>query len=191
MSFYKYARNEFRKPGNKMKKVWRQRLKKWRKEDRIKRVENPTRISKARALGYKAKSGVIVVRGRIRRGGRKRRKISKGRRPKRNAQRKYTPKKNRMQIMEERVSRKYPNMVVLNSYPVAKDGNYKWFEHILVDPENPAVKNDKEYAKIIDERGRAHRGKTSAGRKARGLRNKGKGAEKVRPSVRSNKRQAN
>ncbi len=191
MSFYKYVREQFRNPVPEMDQIWRQRLKKWRKQNRMKRIENPTRLSKARSLGYKAKPGVVLVRGRIRRGGRKRRKIGKGRRPKRAGRNKFTPKKNLMQIMEERVSRKYPNLVVLNSYPVAKDGQYKWFEHILLDPEHPAVSNDKEYSKIIDQRGRSHRGKTSAGKKSRGMRNKGKGAEKARPSNRANKRQAN
>lgn len=36
-------------------------------------------------------------------------------------------------------------------------------------------------------RGRAYRGKTSAGKRGRGLYNKGKGAEKLRPSLAANK----
>lgn len=191
MSFYKYAREQFRAPGEEMDSIWRQRLKKWRKQDRMKKVEHPTRIAKARSLGYKAKPGVIVVRGRIGRGGRKRRRISRGRRPKRAGMNKFTPKKNHKQIMEERVSRKYPNMIVLNSYPVAKDAKHKWFEHILIDPAHPAVKKDENYSEVVDQRGRAFRGKTSAGRSVRGLKNKGKGAEKARPSNRANNRQAN
>ncbi len=43
---------------------------------------------------------------------------------------------------------------------------------------------------IAKKKGRAFRGLTSAGRKSRGLRRKGKGAEKVRPSLRANKRLA-
>ncbi|MBT92991.1 MAG: 50S ribosomal protein L15e, partial [Euryarchaeota archaeon] len=35
--------------------------------------------------------------------------------------------------------------------------------------------------------GRAYRGKTSAGKRGRGLMNKGKGAEKLRPSLKANK----
>ena len=35
------------------------------------------------------------------------------------------------------------------------------------------------------ERGRAERGKTSAGQKGRGMRRKGRGTEKNRPSLRS------
>ena len=40
------------------------------------------------------------------------------------------------------------------------------------------------------ERNRVLRGKTSAGQKSRGLRNKGKGAEKIRPSRRANLRRS-
>ena len=36
-------------------------------------------------------------------------------------------------------------------------------------------------------KGRAERGKTSAGKRGRGLHNKGKGAEKLRPSLKANK----
>ena len=38
----------------------------------------------------------------------------------------------------------------------------------------------------MSHRGRAYRGKTSAGKRGRGLFNKGKGAEKLRPSLKAN-----
>ena len=41
---------------------------------------------------------------------------------------------------------------------------------------------------IAHQRGRAFRGLTSAGRKMRGLLNKGRGAEKLRPSIRAHNR---
>lgn len=193
MTFYKYARQQWRDRdrNEQMRQIWRQRLKEWRQQDRIERIERPTRLSKARSLGYKAKPGIILVRGRIRRGGRKRRSIKAGRRPKRAGRLKFTPKKSLMQIMEERVARKYPNLEVLNSYPVAKDGHHKWFEHILIDPDHPAIEQDDDYADVAKQRGRAYRGKTGAGRKMRGLRNRGKGAEKARPSNRANDRRSN
>ena len=37
---------------------------------------------------------------------------------------------------------------------------------------------------MIHHRGRAYRGKTGTGKRGRGLHNKGKGAEKLRPSLR-------
>ena len=85
-------------------------------------------------------------------------------------------------IAETRVARKYVNCEVLNSYYVTKDGQNYWYEVILVDRSHPAVKKDKTTSWISDKKGRVFRGQTSAGRKARGLRNKGKGAEKMRPS---------
>ncbi|MDY6778307.1 MAG: 50S ribosomal protein L15e [Candidatus Nanohaloarchaea archaeon] len=193
MTFYKYARQQWRDrdQDETLRKIWQQRLKEWRDEPRIKRIDNPTRLAKARSLGYKAKPGYVLIRGRIRRGGRKRRKIKAGRRPKRAGHVKFTPRKSLQQIMEERVARRYPNLEVLNSYPVAKDGIHKWFEHILVDPDHSAIQQDDDINWIADQPGRVHRGKTSAGRRSRGLQNRGKGAEKNRPSNRSNDRQGN
>jgi large subunit ribosomal protein L15e len=174
-----------------MRELWRNRLKEWRNEDAVTRIENPTRIAKARSLGYKAKPGIVMVRGRIRRGGRKRRKIGKGRRPKRAGQNRFTPKKNLEGIMEQRVARRYPNLEVLNSYPVAEDGIHRWFEHILIDPNHPAIAEDDHYSQIAKQTGRAERGLTSAGKRSRGLQNRGTGSEKARPSNRANRNREN
>ncbi|MDY6769821.1 MAG: 50S ribosomal protein L15e, partial [Candidatus Nanohaloarchaea archaeon] len=94
-------------------------------------------------------------------------------------------------IAEERASRKYPNLEVLNSYEVATDGSHKWFEIILVDPDHPEIQADDDINWIADERGRAERGKTSAGKKGRGLQNRGTGAEKARPSQDANDNREN
>ena len=45
---------------------------------------------------------------------------------------------------EERVARKYPNLEVIGSYWVWEDGISKWFEIILVDPDSPSIKTDKD-----------------------------------------------
>ena len=93
-------------------------------------------------------------------------------------------------IAEERTSKRYPNLEVLNSYWVGEDGKNKFFEVIMVDPHHPAIKADKQLGWIAEgnsHRGRAFRGKTSAGKRGRGLYNKGKGAEKLRPSLNANK----
>jgi large subunit ribosomal protein L15e len=84
--------------------------------------------------------------------------------------------KNMRLIAEERAARKFPNLEVLNSYWVWEDGRFKWYEVIMVDP---AILPDHP---IADQTGRAFRGITSAGREVRGLRNRGLGAEKFRPS---------
>ena len=161
--------------------ILKQRLIRWRREPATVRVTHATRIDRARALGYKAKQGFIIVRQRVKRGGHRRPTIKKGRAPRKSRQ-KMVLDKNYQQVAEERVNRKYPNCEVLNSYLVMKDGIYAWYEVILIDRAHPNIKKDPQLRNIAKKRGRTYRGLTSAGRKARGLRRKGKGAEKVRPS---------
>ncbi len=183
MGYLKYVKELWKKPQEKMPELWRARLIKWRREPSSVRLAKPTRIDRARSLGYKAKEGVLVVRQRVSRGGHMRPKIRKGRRP-RHFRRRLTLAKSYQQIAEERVNRKYVNCEVLNSYWVAQDGLYYWFEVILVDKANPNILNDKDLKWIAEKqhKKRVFRGLTSAARKSRGLRNKGKGAEKARPS---------
>ena len=71
------------------------------------------------------------------------------------------------------------------------DGKSHWYEVIMVDPAHPAIKKDPKIgwmAKTVSDR--AGRGKTPAGKKGRGQRNRGQGAEKVRPSLRAKGRVA-
>ncbi|MEM1685543.1 MAG: 50S ribosomal protein L15e [Acidilobaceae archaeon] len=152
--------------------LMRARLIEWRRQPTIVRVENPTRIERARELGYKAKQGVIVVRVRVRKGGRRKQRPNKGRRPKRMGVYGFAPAKSLRLIAEERAQAKYTNMVLLNSYYVGEDGRYKWYEVILVDPNNPSIKSDPELNWVCSgkHRGRPFRGLTSAGKKMRGLR---------------------
>jgi large subunit ribosomal protein L15e len=142
-SLYKSIRVLWKTP-DKMKELRRERLMKWRKELRFQKLEKPTRLDKARSLGYKAKKGFVIVRGRIERGGRRRHLYGRrGRKPSKAGLTKFTPKKPLNIILEGRVQRKYPNLEVLGSYPVGEDGIYKWFEVIMVDPERPEIKKDK------------------------------------------------
>jgi large subunit ribosomal protein L15e len=172
------------------KKMIHERLILWRREPESRRVERPTRLDRARELGYKAKQGVIMARVRVRRGGERRRAIRGGRRPKRKGISKLTLKKSIQRVAEERAGRRFPNMEVLNSYWVAEDGQHKWYEVILVDPSHPAIQSDKQLGFLADRANsdRANRGLTSAGKKGRGLRTTGVGTEKVRPSRRANVR---
>jgi len=182
---YKYIAEAWKKPEESfVQELMRQRLIEWRKEPAIVRVEKPTRLDRARKLGYKAKQGFIVVRVRVRRGGLRKQRPRSGRRPKRMGVRKYKPAKSLRLIAEERAARKFPNLEVLNSYWVGEDGRFKWFEVIMVDPHNPSIKADKDINWICQKqhKGRVFRGLTSAGKKVRGLRKKGRGAEKARPS---------
>jgi large subunit ribosomal protein L15e len=164
--------------------LMRQRLIAWRRQPVIFRVEKPTRLDRARKLGYKAKQGFIIVRVRVRRGGLRKQRPKAGRRPKRMGVKKFKPAKSLKLIGEERVARKFPNLEVLNSYWVGEDGRSKWFEIIMVDPDHPVIKADKNVNWICQKQhhGRVFRGLTSAGKKVRSLRRKGRGAEKFRPS---------
>jgi len=173
------------------RELMRRRMQDWRKGPAIVRVEKPTRLDRARALGYKAKQGVVVVRARVRKGGRRKPRPSRGRRPKRMGVRKIVPKKSIRLIAEERAARRYPNLEVLNSYPLGDDGQHRYFEVIMLDPSHPVIQSDPDFRWVTNaaHRGRVYRGLTSAGRGARGLLRKGKGAEKVRPSVRARRRQ--
>ncbi|MDI6642933.1 MAG: 50S ribosomal protein L15e [Candidatus Hodarchaeaceae archaeon] len=172
------------------RELMRSRMREWRREPVIVRVEHPTKLARARALGYKAKQGIIVVRTRVRKGGRRKVRPTRGRRPKRMGVSKIVPKKSIQLIAEERVSRKYPNLEVLNSYHLGSDGTREYFEVIMLDPHHPAIRSDPQLGWIASkaQRGRAHRGLTRAGRKTRGLMARGKGAERIRPSVRARRR---
>ena len=189
MSLYKYVRKLWTNPKKNLKEIWSNRLIEWRKEPVTIRIERPTRIDAARSLGYKAKQGYLVVRQRLIRGGRKRPDIKGGRRPKHSTQRKVLSK-NYQQIAEERANKKYKNCEVLNSYYAGKDGKHFWYEVILVDKMHPSIIADKRISWISEKKhtGRAFRGLTSAGRRSRGLLNKGKGAEKVRRKPNPKKR---
>ncbi len=168
----------------------KERMIHWRHGPSIARVEHPTRLDRARALGYKAKPGFVVVRSRVRRGGRNRPKIMGGRRPRRMAYSKLSVKKSIQQISEERAADRYPNMEVLNSYYAGEDGLYKYYEVILVDTASPSVLSDKATSWISENvnKGRAYRGLTSAGYKVRGFRTGRTGSNKSRPSIRANGR---
>merc|ERR1712070_19839 len=91
-------------------------------------------------------------------------------------------------VAEEKVGRRCTNMRVLNSYWVGQDAAYKFFEVILVDPGHNAIKKDPRINWIVSEKQnrRELRGLTSAGKKYRGLRQKGYRATNRRPSRRSN-----
>lgn len=119
------------------------RLIEWRKQPTVVRLEHPTLIHKARMLGYKAKQGIIVVRVRVRKGKMSKQRPNTGRRPKRMGTTRLEVKKSLRWIAEEKAQRKFPNMEVLNSYYVAEDGVYKWYEVILVDPYSASIKRDK------------------------------------------------
>jgi large subunit ribosomal protein L15e len=168
-----------------------QRVRAWqyRHSHAIVRLRHPTRPDKARQLGYKAKQGFSVFRVRIRRGGRKRmahKGITFGK-PKTSGVTGLKLSKNHRAVAEQRVGRKIGNLRVLNSYWSNTDSVFTWYEVVCADPSHPAIRRDPRNNWVVDavHKHREQRGLTSAGRKHRGLRNKGHLASRLRPSVRA------
>ena len=180
--FYHQIREAWKKPDM---KILRERMIEWRNSDALTKVDKPLRLDRARALGYKAKKGFVVIRVKLIRGGHKKPRVNNGRRSKRQTARK-TLKMSYKWIAEQRVQNKYRNLEILNSYFIGKDGIHYFFEVIAVDPSRPEIQNDKTINWICRgaNRKRASRGLTSAAKKSRGLRNKHP-TSKVRPSIRA------
>lgn len=191
MGMYKYIRKAWKNPKENLGDLWQQRLIEWRKQPSTLRISRPTRLDRARSLGYKPKQGILIIRQRVQKSSRRREKPSGGRRPKTSRLKKIVGM-NYQEIAERRAVKNYVNCEVLNSYLVANDGKSYWFEVILVDKMHPSIKKDKQLSWMQKHRNtrRVYRGLTSAGRKTRGLRKKGVGAEKIRPSQRANMRKA-
>ena len=127
----------------------RDRVISWRKDDALTRIEHPSRIQRARRLGYKAKQGIVVIRMRVGTGGMRRQRPRGGRRPKHLGVTRIKADVNMKQVAERRVLEKHPNMKLLGSYFVYKDGMHYWFEVILADPLHPRISKDKELRKRI------------------------------------------
>jgi len=121
----------------------------WRNENAVTRVEKPSRIARARRLGYKAKQGIIVIRMRVGTGGMRKQRPRGGRRPKHLGVTKIKADVSMKQVSERRVLERYPNMKLLGSYFLYKDGMHYWFEIILADPSHPRIAKDKEIRKRV------------------------------------------
>ena len=127
----------------------RNRVIEWRKQDALVRIEKPSRIQRARRLGYKAKQGITVVRMRVGTGGMRRQRPRSGRRPKHLGVTRIKADVSMKQVAERRVLEKHPNMKLLGSYFIYKDGMHYWFEVILADPSHPRVAKDKELRRRV------------------------------------------
>ena len=127
----------------------RQRAVIWRNQNAVTRVEKPSRIARARRLGYKAKQGIIVIRMRVGTGGMRKQRPRGGRRPKHLGVTKIKADVSMKQVSERRVLERYPNMKLLGSYFLYKDGMHYWFEVILADPSHPRIAKDKEIRKRV------------------------------------------
>ncbi len=127
----------------------RSRAVQWRKQNAIIRIDKPSRIQRARRLGYKAKQGIIVIRMRVGTGGMRKQRPRGGRRPKHLGVTRIKADVSMKEVAENRVLERYPNMKLLGSYFLYKDGTHYWFEVILADPSHPRVSKDKELRKRV------------------------------------------
>ena len=127
----------------------RQRAVIWRNQNAVTRVEKPSRIARARRLGYKAKQGIIVIRMRVGTGGMRKQRPRGGRRPKHLGVTKIKADVSMKQVAERRILERYPNMKLLGSYFLYKDGMHYWFEVVLADPSHPRIAKDKEIRKRV------------------------------------------
>jgi len=110
----------------------------------IHRATKPTRPDKARNLGYKAKQGFVIYRVRVKRGSRKK-PLSKGinyGKPRNCGINKNKWRRNHRSKAEERVGRACGGLRVLNSYWIAQDSVYKYYEVIMVDTHHKAIRTD-------------------------------------------------
>ncbi len=121
----------------------------WRKQNAMIRIAKPSRISRARRLGYKAKQGIVVVRMRVGTGGMRKQRPRGGRRPKHLGVTRIKASVSMKQVAERRVLERYRNMKLLGSYFLYKDGMYYWFEVILADPSHKRIAKDKEIRKRV------------------------------------------
>ena len=129
--------------------VLRERAIVWRKEEAATRIERPSRLLRARRLGYKAKQGIVVIRMRVGTGGMRRQRPRGGSRPKHLGVTRIKQDDNMKTVANRRVLEKYPNMKLLGSYFLYKDGKHYWYEVILADPSHPSIVNDKELRKRV------------------------------------------
>lgn len=170
-STYSFIRTEWKKPKERLNQLLKQRLMVWRKQHTVERIDKPTRLDRARALGYKAKQGHVLARVKIGKGGRRRPADRRGRKPSKAGLVHFSFGKSKQWIAEERAQRRFVNLEVIGSYPVGQDGQYHFFEILMVDPNHGNIKNDPKINWVCDpaNRKRVFRGQTSAGKKSRGL----------------------
>src|SRR2546427_6350816 len=115
-NLYAFVKQAWKDPrSGVVKETHFQRMVEWRRGNAFVRVERPTRIDRARELGYRAKQGYVVVRARVRRGGRRRPRPMGGRHPKRRGLVKIAMAKSIQRIAAERAGKQYPDREVLNS----------------------------------------------------------------------------
>jgi large subunit ribosomal protein L15e len=145
MGAYKYLEELWKKKqSDVMGFILRLRAWEYRQLPAIHRVSRPSRPDKAHRMGYQRKQGYVIYRVRVRRGGRKR-PVAKGivyGKPHTQGIVQLKFARSLRSVAEERAGRKIGGLRVLNSYWVAQDATYKYYEVIMVDVAHNAIRND-------------------------------------------------
>lgn len=152
MGLYQWLNETWHELYSKRPQELKEKLIEWRREPRVLRVDRPTRLDKARRLGYRAKQGVVVVRVRVPKGGMRRKRPNSGRRQKALGTVKIKGNYSSKEVAESRAKRAFPNLEVLGSYYLAEDGRYYWYEVVMVDPHHPSIANDVKFRKALGSR---------------------------------------
>ncbi|MCL4400471.1 MAG: hypothetical protein M1348_01775 [Candidatus Parvarchaeota archaeon] len=100
------------------------------KEPLVMRIERPTRLTRAKMLGYKAKQGYIVVRMRVAKGSFRRPRPIHARKPSKTGLY-FNLSISKKKMAEMRAKKVFKNMDVLGSYFIVENGQYKWFEVLM------------------------------------------------------------
>ncbi|MFA5050052.1 MAG: 50S ribosomal protein L15e [Candidatus Micrarchaeia archaeon] len=181
MGAYRYIQESIQNARKERNQTYRTRISSWRKEGTVVGTKRPMNIPRARKCGYKSTKGFVVARVKIEKGMRKRPKPAKGRQARHNYR--YTsPASSHQMIAEQKAARIYKNCEVIGSYFIADDGQYTFFEIILADRTLASSKSSATLRK-----GRAFRGLTSAGQKARKRLKTGKTSDKKKRYARTTK----
>ena len=172
-----------------MRFVSRLRTWEYRQLPSIVKCSKTARPDKARRMGYKSKQGYVLYRVRVPRGSPKR-KNAKGivyGKPVHQGIKGIKATRSLRCVAEQRAAKRCGNLRVLNSFWVAEDATFKYFEVIMVDPSHKAIRRDPRINWIVAgvHKHRELHGVTSAGKKSRGLRVKGNFATRVHPSRRA------
>ncbi|MDP7981578.1 MAG: 50S ribosomal protein L15e [Conexivisphaerales archaeon] len=152
MGVYQQLNETWHKFYSERSQELKEKLVEWRREPRVLRVDRPTRLDKARRVGYRAKQGIIVVRARVPKGGMRRKRPNSGRRQKALGTVRIKGKYSSRDVAENRAKEMFPNMEVLGSYYLAEDGRYYWYEVVMVDPSHPSIADDPKFRRVLGSR---------------------------------------
>lgn len=114
---------------------YKQLLEKLRAMPRVFRVERPFRLNRARAIGYRAKQGYVVLVVKTSKGGMKIQRPRSGRRQRHIGSRLISGQASKYDIAVKRAAGEYRNLKLLGGYYLAEDGKHVWYELIMVDPQ--------------------------------------------------------